>query len=214
MEGAMHTTRSGLTWVTTSTDLTQTPVLPFQKRNVWSFVPPPVHSRFGFQGHQANAFTAAWWSVNATRGWMPALRSEMVFAGHTPTQLSFPPEAKCCLSGDQAKPHISYNHKEKEERVVDQLSSDWETYLTKPAVFREPDIKSFVKWDRFEWQGDKWWDEAIRDPQVISLVSATLMPGCCTQCYQIWNQLHRSIARYSNSYTGIPNCEGFKNSVC
>lgn len=65
-----------------------------------SAVPPPVAKSPCCCGDQANAFTAARWSVN--------LLSSCPEADHTATLLSFPPEASICSSNDHFRPQISW----------------------------------------------------------------------------------------------------------
>lgn len=90
----------------TSIDFKHTPELAFQKRSVWSTVPPPVQSRLGFQGHQASAFTAAWCSRKVACGTAPD-SCDVADAGQMATQLSLAPEARKRLSGDHARPQTS-----------------------------------------------------------------------------------------------------------
>ena len=85
-------------WEPVSFYATIWPVRTFLNLRVLSAVPPPVARRPCCWGDQAKALTAALWSVYLLINWP-------VF-DHTPTLLSFPPDARYCSSRDHFRPHI------------------------------------------------------------------------------------------------------------
>ena len=74
------------------------PVKTFLNLIILSAVPPPEARSPCCWGDQANALTAARWSVYLLNSCPPAVQ--------TPTLLSFPPEASICSSADHFSPQI------------------------------------------------------------------------------------------------------------